>query len=289
MPAEQKWLTMQEATKRSGFGAVFLKKLLGHMEGISEEEAIKRTDVHVDEIHKAQIYWQSLMNLQDAARYLGILRDQVKGLQNRSVLDTIKVTSSLRYLKREQVNRLLIGVLNLPETLEGRSVVPLKDFCREKGVGIARLIELWTCGDLEGQLCRGEGVGLQAIEVSWDALCGVERVELDRDLMLPEVARYLKISIISIRHLRDHGYLSELTKRNPDTNRIKSYISKDSVSKFEQNFVTLGQMAFRQRVTPIHLARALDRDYVQPVYCGKNLVRVYEINVIGSEVWYSIN
>ncbi|MDE9449950.1 hypothetical protein J3R80_05640 [Aliiroseovarius sp. Z3] len=53
---------------------------------------------------------------------------------------------------------------NLSDTLTGRSVAPLKEFC------------------------RGNGKGLQAIEVDWDALCDKMKVRLDRDLTLPETA-----------------------------------------------------------------------------------------------------
>lgn len=50
---------------------MFLKQLLGHLDGISEEDALKRTDVHVDEIKRAKSYWKTLINLKRAASDLG--------------------------------------------------------------------------------------------------------------------------------------------------------------------------------------------------------------------------
>jgi len=275
-PKRETWLTMDEARKRSHFGATFLKQLLGHMDGLPEEEALKRTDVHIDEIGKAQAYWATLINLKDTAKALGILPTQVKALQNRGVLDTVKVTSSLRYLAREQVSGLLADVENLPENLNCGSVVPLKEFCRAKGVHLARIVDMWACGDLQGKACRGHGEGLQALEVDWDALWEKELISLTGDLQLPDVASYLKISVISVRHLRDSGYLTQVRKRNPDTNHQKNYITQKSIQEFENRYVTLGQLAAQQRVASIHLARRLDHDHVPTVSCGGKLVRVYE-------------
>lgn len=94
--------------------------------------------------------------------------------------------------------------------------------------------------------------------------------------MLPETASYLKIGLGSIRRLRDHGYLCQVQRRNPDTNHRKSYISRVSIAGFEATYVTLGQLAALGNVAPIHLARRLDRDDVRPLSCGGKLVRVYK-------------
>lgn len=280
-PDTQNWLTIDDARKRAGFGAVFLKQLLGHMEGISEVEALKRTDVHVDEIKKVRSYWQSLSRLGQAASDLGLLPAQIKSLQNLGVLSTVKVTSSQRYLKRKEIDDLLNRVTDLPDSLPGKSVLPIKEFCRAKGVHLTRVIDLWIQGKLDGKICRGEGCGLHAIEVDWDALCGKAGIRLDRDLKLAEAASYLQISVISIRHLRDHGFLTQVEYRNPDTNHLRSYISKKSIQEFERTYITLGQMASRQEVASIHLARQLDRDDIHPIICGKEFVRVYKKSMIG--------
>ena len=281
LPPEQVWLTIDQARKRLGFGAVFLKKLLGHLDGVAEEEALKRTDVHVDEISKVRAFWDGLVNLKDAAGLLGLMTSQVKGLQTRGVLETIRITSTLRYLSRVEVMALIKQVEQLPEVLLGKSVAPLNVFCREKGIPLAEVVDLWRRGQLEGQICRGDGVGLRAVEVDWDAICPRNTVTLYRDLMLPEAARYLKINVAGIRHLRDQGILSQVRKLNPDTNHQKQYISKGSIQSFERLFVTLGQMAAAQKVAPIHLARKLDVEGITPIPCGGALVRVYSKSEFG--------
>ena len=287
LPPEQVWLTIDQARKRLGFGAVFLKKLLGHLDGVSEEKALKRTDVHVDEISKVRTFWDGLVNLKGAAGLLGLMPSQVKGLQNRGVLQTIRVTSTLRYLSRVEVMNLIDQVQRLPEVLPGRSVAPLNVFCREKGIPLAQVVDLWRRRALEGQICRGNGVGLRAIEVDWDALCPRNTVKLSRDITLPEAARYLKINVAAIRHLRDQAILSEIRKLNADTNHQKHYITKASIKAFERSFVTLGQMAEKQKVAPIHLARKLDVQGIAPIPCGGALVRVYsrkELDLDGCKV-----
>ena len=124
-------------------------------------------------------------------------------------------------------------------------------------------------------------MGLNAIEVDWDAICPRKTVRLHQDITLPETARYLKINVAAIRHLRDQGILSEIRKRNPDTNHQKQYISKRSIQAFERSFVTLGQMAAVQKVAPIHLARKLDVEGITPIPCAGALVRVYNKREFG--------
>lgn len=205
----------------------------------------------------------------------------MKGLQNRGVLKTIRISSTLRYLSRVEVMDLIEQVERLPEVLPGKSVAPLNVFCREKGIPLAQVVDLWRKGELVGQICRGDGVGLNAIEVDWDAICPRNTVRLCRDVTLPEAARYLKINVAAIRHLRDQGILSEIRKLNPDTNHQKQYISKRSIQAFERSFVTLGQMAEVQKVAPIHLARKLDVEGIAPIPCAGALVRVYSRKELG--------
>ncbi len=274
-PKERIWLSMEEARRRTNLGVVFLKLLLGHLDGISKAEALKRTELSVKEVERAKAYRDTLLNLKDAASRLGILPQQVKGLQIRGVLNTIKITSSLRYLLREQVDGLVKKVETLPHSLPGKSTVPLKEFCRAKGVHLARVIELWDRGRLEGKVCRGDGAGLQALELDWNALCGKTTIRLDRDLELTETASYLQISVISIRRLRDAGYLEVISRRNPDTNHLKQYVSKQSILEFERQYVTLGQLAQDQNVRPIHLARKFERENLEPITCIAGYVRVY--------------
>lgn len=277
-------LTIEEARKRSGFGAVFLKRLLGHIEGVSDSVALNCTEVHVDDLKKAQAYWDALINLKDAASLLGILPHQVKSLQDRGVLKTIKITSALRYVLQDEVVALLAKARELPIRLESRSVVSLREFCLSKGVPLPQILELWSKGDLDGLLCRGAGIGLQSIEIDWDALCDRQAVQLNGDLTLPEAARYLKISVISIRRLRDSGFLREIQHRNPDTNHLKSYITEESIRGFERRFSTLGQMATTTKIAPIHLARKLDKIGVNPVTCANGPVRVYDKSSLPNEV-----
>lgn len=272
---KQIWLTMNEARKKTGFGVMFLKKFLGYMNGLDETEAVLRTDVHADELAKVQAYWKTLLNLETAASLLGISSGQVKLLQDCGVLDMIRITSTLRYVSKDQVTKLLERLEKLPTELPNRSVFTLRTFCCLRQVSIVRLIELWVLGKLDGKLCRGKGQGLGAIEVDWLLLSDKGVVKLIKDLTPAEAARYLKVNIIVIRRLRDAGYFEVKSVRNPDTNHLKQFITQRSISGFERKYITLGQMAHAQNVRPIHLARKLDRENLTPISCSAGPVRVY--------------
>ncbi|WP_339696741.1 transposase [Celeribacter baekdonensis] len=168
-PTNEVWLTMEDARARSGFGAVFLKKLLGHMQGVSEVEALMRTDVHVDELRDAKAFWATLANLKEAADALAVSPSQVKVMMSLGMLPNIQITSSLRYTKRDAVLKLLRAVEGLPPT-KGGGYLPLRDFCRRDGVALPKAVKAFCEGDLDGAVRRGEGRGLHALEVALDVL-----------------------------------------------------------------------------------------------------------------------
>lgn len=275
-PPREIWLTIEEARRRSGFGAVFLKKLLGHLEGISADEAMKRTDIRVSELSRVLLFWSGLMNLSQAAKELSIRAEQVKALMRLGVLTQVQLTSALRYARREEIHTLLQRTESLPDAPDEDGFLPLRAFCCAKGIPLVRVVADLMSGALDGLLRRGKGTGVHAIEVSDQAFAAEDELRLNRDLTLAEAAKFLRISIISIRKLRDAGYLVAVNKLNPDTNHIKTYVTRESIAAFQVRYATLGQVASYRNVAPIHLARQLDREEVEPVSCNGDFVRVYE-------------
>ncbi|SDG16746.1 TniQ protein [Celeribacter baekdonensis] len=275
-PTNEVWLTMEDARARSGFGAVFLKKLLGHMQGVSEVEALMRTDVHVDELRDAKVFWATLTNLKEAADALAISPSQVKVLMSLGVLPSIQITSSLRYTKRDAVRKLLKAIEELPPVSAEGGFLPVRAFCRRDGIALPKVIKAFCERTLSGDVRRGQGPGLHALHIEFDAMKSERDISLSQDITLPEAATYLRINIISIRKLRDAGYLKQIQKRNPDTNHVKSYLTLESIRAFERRWITLGQMAEVEGSEPYHLARKLDRDGAVPISCFTGFVRVYE-------------
>ncbi len=96
-----------------------------------------------------------------------------------------------------------------------------------------------------------------------------------------EAAEHLQISAAAIRALRDAGYLEQIRRKNPDTNHQRALITLKSVEKFESRFETIGQIATRIGVRPMHLAKRLDEDGIEPVTTMGRLVRAYERDVVG--------
>ncbi|WP_066710141.1 hypothetical protein [Celeribacter ethanolicus] len=96
------------------------------------------------------------------------------------------------------------------------------------------------------------------------------------DLSLCETASYLKLNVVAVRRLRDGGYLTQIRRRNPDTNFQRFYITKASIKRFEALYITLGQMADLENVAAIHLARRLDWEGIPTISCTSGYVRAYE-------------
>jgi len=279
-PERKQLLTMEDARRRTGLGVVFLKKLIGHVEGQTETEALKRTDVHIDELVKAERCWAKLAPLGEAAKRLHIRTSQVRHLQDLGVLRLIKITSTQRYTLQEQIDGLLEAVEALPVCVSCRGALTLREFCRCKGVPLARVIQMWCSGALVDGIARSEGAGLHALKITSEVEMDRPVASLASDLAVPEAARYLMINTPAVRALRDAGYLDEIERHNPDTKYLKRFITRDSMERFERTYVTLGQLADARGKAARHLARELDRNCVEPMPDLGKGVRIYLRNTV---------
>ncbi len=256
---------------------MLLKRLIGHVDQLSEEEAGALTETTPGQLDRALAFWRGLLNLKSAAERLQILPVQVKSLIHNGLLRSTRFGTALRYVHEEDIERLLAQVAALPEPPATEAVLPLRRHCRNHRIGLVRLITLWQKGEFEGLVRHGEGAGLQAIHVLQQADAGEGGAPAPgRDLTLPETASYLSIGIASVRALRDTGYLRHEKCLNADTNHHHTLITWRSICEFEERFLTLGQLAKASKVAPMHLARQLDRTGVPTVPCGSLHVRAYE-------------
>ncbi|MFD1882164.1 TniQ family protein [Paracoccus pacificus] len=288
-PAGITHITFDEARARAKLGTAFLKRLFAHITGIPLNEAGSLTEITVDDLDYVLGFWAGLCNLQDAARMLGIQPSQVKSLIELGVFSALRFGSSLRYLHRAEVSDLLRAVEALSAADGGSGFVPLKTFSTSRKIGIARIVAAWHSGELQGQIARGEGKGLQALFLQPDAFCQKVPTPRHGDPNLAEAARYLRISLSAVRTLRDVGILQQVRKRNADTNFRQGYISSESLRSFERNHVTLGQLAERNAVAPMHLARRLDRDGIPALDTPRGMVRVYHQEMLPTDLLFGVN
>ena len=123
--------------------------LLGFIEGIPNEEVLKRTEISAEGTQRVCAFRAKLTTFAEVTKQLGIFPEQLKALQNLGVLTTLKLLSSRRYLFREEVAQLLSDVAALPGSLPGKSTAPLREFCRVRGIRLARVISMWKQGQLD--------------------------------------------------------------------------------------------------------------------------------------------
>ena len=275
LPDKVTYITFDEARSRAGLGVSFLKQLLAHIDGTAPELAYARTEITLTDLQYVMAFWSGFSNLTKAGQRLAIRPEQVKALFQLGVLSHERFGSALRYARCAEITDLLRAVDALPLSQPCSGDLPLTTFCAVRSIGLAPVVAAWRSGELDGQIARGKGAGLQALRLQTDALCDRADRRLDRDLGLGDAARYLRISLTGIRRLRDAGLLRQVRKRNADTNHQHSFISKASIRTFERDHVTLGQLAERSGVAPIHLARRLDRDGIPALETRRGVVRVY--------------
>lgn len=289
LPERITHITFGEARTRAKLGTAFLKRLFAHVTGIPLDEAGSLSEITVADLDRVLDFWSGLCNLQVAAQELRIQPLQVKALIELGVLSALRFGSALRYLHRAEVADLLRAVETLPAT-DGRSgFMPMKTFSTSHKIGIARIIAAWRRSELQGQIARGEGKGLQALCLHPDASCRKALAPHHGDPNLAEAARYLRISLSAVRTLRDVGILRQVRKRNADTNFRQGYISSESLRSFERNHVTLGQLAERNAVAPMHLARRLDRDGIPALDTPRGMVRVYHQEMLPTDLLFGVN
>ena len=213
-------------------------------------------------------------------KLLGIRPEQVKALIQIGTLSHERLGSALRYARCTEVTDLLHAVDALPLSQPFSGDLPLTTFCTVRSTALAQAVAAWRSGELNGQVTRGEGKGLQALRLSPNALCDRMERRLYSDSSLAETARYLRISLAAIRHLRDAGLLQQVRRRNADTNFQRNLISKASIRAFQRDHITLGQLAERSGVAPMHLARRLDHDGIPALETRHGMVRVYRRDVL---------
>ena len=272
-----KRMSFETAREQSGLSVGFLKRLIRHVDNLSEAPSAALTETTPEQLSRAIEFWNGLRNLKSTAIALNVNPTQVKGLIEKGILRAIRFGTALRYVLAEDVDRLLVDAADLPGLPDVGVFLPLRDHCQNQRIGLVRLITLWQEGKVGGFVRGADAIGLQAIHVPQDVDVGArDTPTATRDLTPLEAAAYLKIGVGSIRALRDAGYLGHAKRLNADTNHRHSLITQSSIREFEARFLTLGQLATSARVAPIHLARRLDREGVPTVTCGSRHVRAYE-------------
>ena len=92
----QTLLTFDEARSRSGLGVHFLKKLLGHLDGLSDDDLDAATEISETDLTRVLYFWGGLFNLGQAAEFLAISRTEVKQLIRAGSPTAYRFGSALR-------------------------------------------------------------------------------------------------------------------------------------------------------------------------------------------------
>ncbi|WP_298976256.1 TniQ family protein [uncultured Roseobacter sp.] len=237
-------LTLNQVRKRHGIGHVRVRGVLAHLNGEDAKDLRRQMDISHLDLQRVLGFWSELQDLKSTADELNVSAQQVKSLIDAGVLEAQTFGTSLRFVTKSSARRLSAKVLSLPEAQPSLHILPLKQYCRFERVPLFRIVTDWSEGRLSMVLRDPKVGGLQGLLIDRGIAFRRSDMVLVGDMTLAEAARYLRISIISIRKLRDAGLLEQVTRRNRDTNFQKSYISRESIVNFESRYLTLGPVAF---------------------------------------------
>lgn len=270
-----KLTTLERARELHGVGEVRVRGILAHLRGINASDLSYMKDVSHEDLAAVLDFWSGLQNTKSTAVQLNIHPVHVKALIRHNVLEAYRFGTSLRYVPSSSVQTLLTRLEGLRIASRTRHRLPLSEYSRQSRVALARVVADWAAGRLTGVWRDPDVEGLAGILIDCaEILEKTERV-FSGDLSLLDAAARLRISIGSIRLLRDCGYLKQVKLRSPDTQHYRCYITEESIQTFEKSYVTLGQMAEQFEIAAIHLAPALDRRGVETISCEAGFVRAY--------------
>lgn len=270
-----KLITLERVRELHGVGEVRVRGILAHLRGQNASDLLNMKDVCHEDLAAVLDFWSGLQNIKSTATQLNIHPVQVKSLIRQNVLEAHRFGTSLRYVTSSSVQTLLTQLEGLRVASPTRHRLPLAEYCQQSWLPLARVVADWAAGRLTGVSRDPDVDGLAGILIDYtETLEKSERV-FSGDLSLKDAAARLRISVGSIRRLRDGGYLKQIKARNPDTQHYRCYITEESIQAFAEVYVTLGQMAEHIELAAIHLARALDRREIETIPCDAGFVRAY--------------
>jgi hypothetical protein len=276
-----KLITLERVRELHGVGEVRVRGILAHLRGKNASDLSDMKDVSHEDLAAVLEFWSGLQNIKSTATQLTIHPVQVKSLIRQNVLEAHRFGTSLRYVTSSSVQTLLTRLEGLRVASPARHRLPLAEYCQQSWLPLARVVADWAAGRLTGVWRDPDVDGLAGILIDYtETLEKSERV-FSGDLSLKDAAARLRISVGSIRRLRDGGYLKQIKARNPDTQHYRCYITEESIQAFAEVYVTLGQMAEHIEPAAIHLARALDRREIETIPCDAGFVRAYPKEIQG--------
>ncbi|SLN55982.1 TniQ family protein [Ruegeria meonggei] len=270
-----KLITLERARELHGVGEVRVRGILAHLRGKNARDLSYMKDVSHEDLAAVLDFWSGLQNIKSTAVQLNIHPVQVKALIRQNVLEAYRFGTSLRYVPTSSVQDLLTRLAGLRIASRARHRVPLSEYSRQSGVALARVVADWAADRLTGVWRDPDVEGLAGILIDCAEILEKSERVFSGDLSLLDTAARLRISVGSIRLLRDGGYLKQIKVRNPDTQHYRFYITEESIQIFEKSYVTLGQMAEQFEIAAIHLGPALDRREVETIPCDAGFVRAY--------------
>lgn len=268
-------VTFDEAKQISGIARGRMIATLVYLRQQAGEEAGSLTDASLAEIKTVEEFWAGLTNLKDAAEVLGVHVTQMKSLIEAGVIDAVRLGTSLRYVTKSSIENVLNTIAAIPVDRASWDLLPIAEFSQGRCVSMALVLKAVLDGTLTSVFRSADGTGIKTLLIDNGEMPLKKRRRLQRDMSIMEAAEHLRIGSASVRELRDCNYLEQIHRRNPDTNHRRAFITRSSVARFETQFETLGQMAERMDIRPIHLAKRLDIDCVEPLPTKTRLVRAY--------------
>ncbi|MEP6018889.1 MAG: hypothetical protein ABJ251_10470 [Paracoccaceae bacterium] len=198
----------------------------------------------------------------DALKFLGLPWRHLMSLQDAGLISPINPACGGQYMYcRHELNRLRDAMCQNGSNMEQEndSLVPIYKAANQSVCGIAEVVKLLASGQLENVGFIQGYRAFDAIRVDpkevFEKLPSYEAVEAA--MAREELLEYFGVCGATVAFLLREGYFDEFRARCQKSRKIRSYVTKASVGRFSEEYVSLRNLADERQVSGRVLSHSL--------------------------------
>ncbi len=234
-----------------------------------------------DEFRQLKARVGDRIGFREAAEIIGCAPDHVERFLNAAMLT--RKTPGATWLSpgRQDVKALVAPVMKLPCRAADDQFLPLDEISSRLKWPVHQLYGAFLAGQISGAFRLRDEHGLRALLLCEEHVRRDLKVEASGIVSFRGATRMLNASFPTLRVLADSGRLRSAWTEDP---RIGLHLEKSSLTAFQEQFVTLGEMAARMEAVRRPIQRRLDRLGIPVEFEVQQTSRIYRRDLCPPEV-----